>query len=392
MIQNDHIPQGYKVSSLGIIPKEWEIKRLGEACTFLDSMRIPIKDADRGKMRGAYPYYGASGIIDYVDDYIFDEDLILLGEDGANIIMRSSPLAFLVSGKIWVNNHAHVLRANNGYNWYYICNYLETLSYEKYNTGTAQPKLNREVCEKIPLLLPPQKEQDKISSLLNEWDKAIELQTKLIEKLELRKRALMQRLLTGRVRLNGFSDKWQTQYLRDLFVERNETGNEHLPLLSITAEKGVILQSESDKRDNSNENKSKYKRICPNDIGYNTMRMWQGRSALSGMEGIVSPAYTIVIPNGNVNPFFIISLIQQPRVVYDFWAHSQGLVDDTLNCKFPNFSQVKVLIPSLAEQTAIAEVLMSADKEIEIAKTKLSSFRNQKRGLMQQLLTGKKRV
>ena len=122
------------------------------------------------------------------------------------------------------------------------------------------------------------------------------------------------------------------------------------------------------------------------------MRMWQGRSALSGMEGIVSPAYTIVIPNGNVNPFFIISLIQQPRVVYDFWAHSQGLVDDTLNCKFPNFSQVKVLIPSLAEQTAIAEVLMSADKEIEIAKTKLSSFRNQKRGLMQQLLTGKKRV
>ena len=88
----------------------------------------------------------------------------------------------------------------------------------------------------------------------------------------------------------------------------------------------------------------------------------------------------------------MIALIQQPRAIYDFWTHSQGLVDDTLNCKYPHFSQVKVCIPSLAEQTAIAEVLSTADKEIEIAKARLAAYRTQKRGLMQQLLTGKKRV
>ena len=163
---NKILSQGYKDSPLGIIPKEWDVKRLGEVCTFLDSQRIPIKDADREKMKGEYPYYGASGIIDYVNDYIFDDDLILLGEDGANILMRSTPLAFLVSGKVWINNHAHVLKTKLGFNRYYVCNYLESISYDKYNTGTAQPKLNREVCEKISVLLPPEGEQNRISNLL----------------------------------------------------------------------------------------------------------------------------------------------------------------------------------------------------------------------------------
>ena len=392
MTEKINIPQGYKDSPLGIIPEEWEVKRLGEVCTFLDSQRIPIKDADRGKMQGKYPYYGASGIIDYVNDYIFDDDLILLGEDGANIIMRSTPLAFLVNGKVWINNHAHVLKTKSGFSRYYVCNYLESLSYDKYNTGTAQPKLNREVCEKIPVLLPPEEEQNSISELLTTWDTAIEKQSELIEKLKLRKRALMQQLLTGKKRLPGFSGEWKEVKLGDVFDERNETNRDDLPLLSITGDKGVIYQSDSDKRDISNDDKSKYKRICPNDIGYNTMRMWQGRSALSELEGIVSPAYTIVTPRESVNVRFMAMLIQQPRVVYDFWTHSQGLVSDTLNCKYPDFCQVKVRIPTEEEQTAIASVLVKADKEIELAKEKLANLQSQKRGLMQQLLTGKKRI
>lgn len=389
---NKTLPQGHKDSPLGVIPKKWEVKRLGEVCTFLDSQRIPIKDADRGKMQGEYPYYGASGIIDYVNDYIFDDDLILLGEDGANILLRSTPLAFLVSGKVWVNNHAHVLKTKQGFDRYYVCNYLETLSYDKYNTGTAQPKLNREICEKIPILLPPKEEQNRISKLLVEWDTAIEKQSELIEKLKLRKRALMQQLLTGKKRLPGFNGEWKEVKLGDIFDERNETNRDDLPLLSITGDRGVIYQSDSDKRDISNDDKSKYKRICPNDIGYNTMRMWQGRSALSNIEGIVSPAYTIVTPHKNVDVRFMAMLIQQPRIVYDFWTHSQGLVSDTLNCKYPDFCQVKVRIPSKEGQTAIADMLYDFDKEINLANEKLSNLQSQKRGLMQQLLTGKKRI
>ena len=392
MTVKNNIPAGYKDSAVGIIPQEWEVKRLGLVCNFLDNQRVPIKDVDRLGMHGPYPYYGASGIIDYVNDYIFDDELILLGEDGANIINRSTPLAFMVEGKIWVNNHAHVLRPIEPNNRFYICSYLESISYDKYNTGTAQPKLNREVCEKILIPVPPMEEQRKIAEILGVWDEAIEKQSRLIEKLELRKRALMQRLLTGRTRLPGFTTPWQKVKLGEICEERNETKCEHLPLLSITAERGVILQSESDKKDTSNDDKSKYKRICPNDIGYNTMRMWQGRSALSAIEGIVSPAYTIITPKAEVDPLFISELIKQPRAVYDFWTHSQGLVGDTLNCKFHDFSQVKVAIPSLPEQKAIAEVLTTADDEIATHRKKLDALRLQKRGLMQQLLTGKTRV
>ena len=225
------------------------------------------------------------------------------------------------------------------------------------------------------------------------WDEAIEKQARLIEKLALHKRALMQRLLSAKLRLPGFSEPWKIHKLQELFTERNETNRTDLPLLSITGDRGVILQTESEKRDTSNDDKSKYKRIAKGDIGYNTMRMWQGRSALSGLEGIVSPAYTIVVPNTtDVDGYYMSVLFKQPRLVYDFWTHSQGLVGDTLNCKYRDFGQVHICCPPLAEQKAITEVLTAADREIELAKEKLERLRRQKRGLMQQLLTGKKRV
>src|SRR5690606_37536378 len=113
------------------------------------------------------PYYGASGIIDYVNDYLFDDELILLGEDGANILSRATPLAFMVEGKVWVNNHAHVLKTRDGYDRKFVTEYLESIKYDKYNTGTAQPKLNKEVCLSIPIVVPPLSEQKRIAEVLS---------------------------------------------------------------------------------------------------------------------------------------------------------------------------------------------------------------------------------
>lgn len=239
----DSIPVGNKESFWKVIPKNWEIKTLNSVCDFLDSQRIPIKDIDRAKISGIYPYYGASGIIDYVNKYIFDDDLILLAEDGANIINRSTPIAFLVNGKIWVNNHAHVLKVRPNTDRYYLCAYLESLKYDKYNTGTAQPKLNRETCEKIPVLVPPLPEQRKIADILNTWDKAIEKQTQLIEKLELRKKGLMQQLLTGKRRIHGFSTPWRDCVMQQLFTPITvvNDGKPHLPM-TISAKLGLISQ------------------------------------------------------------------------------------------------------------------------------------------------------
>jgi type I restriction enzyme, S subunit len=245
---------------------------------------------------------------------------------------------------------------------------------------------------KVKILLPPLLEQKAIAQVLSTVDSAIQTTEKLIAKKELRKKWLMQQLLTGKKRLKGFSGEWKEMHLGDMFTERNETKFFDLPLLSI-GQNGVYPQDESVKKDTSNEDKSKYKRICPGDIGYNTMRMWQGRSALSELEGIVSPAYTVVMPKKNADSVFFSYLFKMPKMTNLFWRNSQGLVDDTLNCKFKDFSIVKVMLPETKEeQTAIAQLLQAADKEISLLKSKAEKLRKKKKSLMQQLLTGKIRV
>ena len=382
MIEKTNIPQGYKDSPLGIIPEEWEVKRLGDLCLDIYSGRNKTRIDS-----GTYPVYGSTGIIGKTNEYQYEGEKILVARVGAH-----AGQVCLASGKYDVSDNTIIVENKDYYSLYFAYQQLIAANLNKMVFGSGQPLITAGMLKRMFVIYPPYEEQELINSVLKLWDTAIEKQSELIENFKLRKRALMQQLLTGKKRLPGFSGEWKEVKLGDVFDERNETNRDDLPLLSITGDKGVIYQSDSDKRDISNDDKSKYKRICPNDIGYNTMRMWQGRSALSGLEGIVSPAYTIVTPRESINVKFMAMLIQQPRVVYDFWTHSQGLVSDTLNCKYPDFCQVKVRIPTKEEQTAIASVLVKADNEIELAKDKLASLQSQKRGLMQQLLTGKKRI
>lgn len=224
--------------------------------------------------------------------------------------------------------------------------------------------------------------------MLSTWDTAINEIERLIAAKEDAKKGLMQQLLTGRNRLEEFNKQWREFHLGDLFVERTERGNDHLPLLSITRDEGVIPREDVDRKDTSSEDKSKYLRICPGDIGYNTMRMWQGVSALSPYEGIVSPAYTIVTPKEGVDGKFMAYLFKLPKVVHLFYRYSQGLTSDTWNLKFRHFREIKVTIPPIDEQKAIAAVLECCDTELSLLRKKLQAFRKQKRGLMQKLLTG----
>jgi len=146
---------------------------LEDVVLFLDTMRKPIEEVNREK--GPYPYYGASGIVDYISDYIFDEELILLSEDGANITDRNYPVCFLASGKYWVNNHAHVLKTKEGYENNFICMSMDRKEYSQYNTGMAMPKLNQEVCRNIPLMCPVFEEQKKIGDYFRNFDNLITL-------------------------------------------------------------------------------------------------------------------------------------------------------------------------------------------------------------------------
>ena len=171
---------------------EWRIKPLGKICTNYDSRRIPITEKDR--VRGEIPYIGASGVIGYINDFIFDEDLLCVSEDGANLVARTYPIAFSISGKTWVNNHAHVLKFFHKYTQDIVESYLNMINLQDFLTGMAQPKLNRAKLDIIPIPLPEEEEQQKIADCLSEIDTMIKEQSNKVEQLKAHKKGLMQGL------------------------------------------------------------------------------------------------------------------------------------------------------------------------------------------------------
>ncbi|MDX1990809.1 MAG: restriction endonuclease subunit S [bacterium] len=259
--------------------------------------------------------------------------------------------------------------------------------------GVSQANINpTNLKKRFTVPLPPLPEQRKIAAILSTWDEAITLTGRLVDALKRRKQALMQLLLTGEVRFAEFDGEWEEVALGQLFRERVETGFQNLPLVAITSNDGIVYRDSLDRRDTSTEDKSKYLHILPGDIGYNTMRMWQGVSGISSIEGIVSPAYTICVPQERVNANFMSYLFKLRSMIHIFWRYSQGLVDDTLSLKFNNFAKIEVSIPSTLEQSKIAEVMFHCDREMENLAGLVKQFESQKRGLMHQLLTGAVRV
>lgn len=170
--------------------KNWPQKRFDSLCENLDSRRIPITASER--KAGEYPYYGASGIVDYVNDYIFDEDILLISEDGANLIARVTPIAFSVSGKVWVNNHAHVVRFKERCTQTYIEYYFALIDISDCITGSAQPKLNQAKLNAIMIPIPDLKVQERFYTLIKTITRQELTIQQSLDKLEVLKKSLMQ--------------------------------------------------------------------------------------------------------------------------------------------------------------------------------------------------------
>ena len=171
-------------------PMGWKRVRFDSISENLDSKRVPVTESDRKD--GVYPYYGASGIVDWINDYIFDEDILLVSEDGANLLMRSTPIAFSVSGKSWVNNHAHVVRFHDFATQKFIEVYFSLIDISEYITGTAQPKLNQAKLNTMLFCWPPLSLQKQFAAFVERVDQQKQTVQQSLEKLELMKKALMQ--------------------------------------------------------------------------------------------------------------------------------------------------------------------------------------------------------
>ena len=195
-----------------------------------------------------------------------------------------------------------------------------------------------------------------------------------------------------RLRFTDFREApaWSNEPLGRLFHKRQETGFSELPLLSVTDRDGVIFQEEMNRKNTANSDKAKYLRVVPDDIAYNTMRMWEGRSARVGMEGVVSPAYTVCRPDVEINSYFFAYYFKTRSLIEQFRKYSQGLVKDTLNLKYEAFSLIPVGFPQPNEQQMIADCLGSLDNLIAAERRKLEAIRQHKQALTQQLFPSHK--
>ncbi|MBE5788977.1 MAG: hypothetical protein E7325_04890 [Clostridiales bacterium] len=191
---------------IGKMPEHWQLSRIKNECDNLDNLREPIRADNRENKLGLYDYYGASGVIDKIDDFNVDDTVLLIGEDGANLKMRNLPLIYLASGRIWVNNHAHILKVKEHRNSYMFMAYmLEAGDYNDYITGSAQPKLSQFNLMRFPIVHPPLDEQLKIEAYLNrlipEYDALISEKQSLIYDLQAYKKSLIYEVVTGKRRV-----------------------------------------------------------------------------------------------------------------------------------------------------------------------------------------------
>jgi type I restriction enzyme S subunit len=203
------------VEWLGQVPEHWVVTSLKYFYENLDFRRIPLSSEERSGRQGGYPYYGASGVIDSVDDYLFDEDCVLVGEDGANLVMRSTPLAFVAQGKYWVNNHAHILRMHDGLNDFWAA-VINNIDIRPLVSGSAQPKLTAEAMGNITVACSPDVEERRgimhyLDIQLPKLDAVMQKSMLQIDILKERRTALISAAVTGKIDVRNWQPNSNTQ-------------------------------------------------------------------------------------------------------------------------------------------------------------------------------------
>lgn len=297
--------------------------------------------------------------------------------------------------------HTFAARGNvdiiaTGFRTYALNNQQVVRELRRIATGISVYGVSKTNLSKVKLPLPPLPEQKAIAKVLSLMDTAINTNNQLIAQKELRKKWLMQNLLTGKKRLKGFSGEWKKLHIRDVSKEvsiRNKE-DKQLTVLSCTKYDGLVPSLEYFGRKIYSDDVSTYKIVPQNHFAYATNHIEEGSIGYQEKleEALISPMYTIFKTVKTINDNFFYKLLKSHRLIYEYNARMEGSIDRRGGLRWDGFSIIKIKLPSYEEQTAIAQVLQTADKEIEILKTKTEKLREQKKGMMQVLLTGKKRL
>jgi len=204
----------------GVDLDAWKSKSLAEVTNNHDSRRIPLSQAERSNLERIYDYYGASGVIDKVDRFLFEGRNLLIGEDGANLVTRSKPIAFIADGQYWVNNHAHVLSTKSELVLDFLCYYINSIDLTPYVTGSAQPKMTQAKMNGIPVPVPSVEEQTEIirilDSLFTKEQQAKEAAEAVLEKIDLLKKSILARAFRGELGTNDPTEESALELLKSI--------------------------------------------------------------------------------------------------------------------------------------------------------------------------------
>ena len=400
----------YKQTELGLIPEDWEVKKLGDL--------VNIKSGDSptkfklSESNGKYPYLKVEDLNNcnkyqslsrnYSNDKfsIVKENSIIFPKRGAAILNNKVRINII---PVQMDSNLMALTVKNEKSNVEFLYYKITKEglFKIADTSTI-PQINNKHILPYKIPLPPLPEQKKIANCLSTWDVAIEKQNALINALTDRKKALMQQLLTGKKRLPGFSGEWKEVKLGDLFEKinrKNEEGNTNV--VTISAQRGFVKQTDFFNKSVASETLDNYSLIYHGEFCYN--KSYSNGYPLGATKRLIAFEKAVVTTlyicfkikdqkksNGSFfEQFFEANSLDRSLIKI---AQEGGRAHGLLNVSLSDFFNIKIKLPPIEEQTAIAEILAAADRELQLQKEKLAQLQAQKKGLMQVLLTGKKRL
>jgi len=360
----------------------------------LDSVRVPLNATERAKKQGDVPYWGANGVVDYVDSSLVDEPVILIGEDGAPFFERDKDVAFCVEGNIWPNNHIHILRPNRRIiNDRFICYFLNQVEYANYINGSTRDKLTQAQLGSITIRYPDLETQKAIADYLDRETVRIDL---LIEK-KLRLVKLLQEKLdndTFSLITRGSNSKarmilepelewiverpahWNNHRLKHFFRENTRYSIDGTEVLfSLRMNEGLIPHNDVSDKEILPKNLIGYKKVSPGQIVMNRMRAAIGLFGLADSEGIVSPDYSVFDVSSEAHPGYFLRLFKTSPMMTAFRILSKGLGtghSGFMRLNADRFGNIHVAIPEFEEQRTISMLVESKIKKIGEVQTQTS--------------------
>ena len=387
--------------------EDWEQRKLGEiASSFEYGLNAAAKEYD-----GENKYIRITDIDDNTHEFLADSltspDIDLTGTD--NYKLTEGDILFARTGASV--GKSYIYRNSDGLVYYagflirarineecdaeFVFQNTLTDRYNKYIAVTSQrsgqPGVNAHEYAEFEIKVPQKEEQTKIGTYFRNLDHLITLHQRKCDETKKLKKYMLQKMfpqnghLVPEIRFAGFTEDWEQRKLGDVLKERTERAQGGEELLSVTIANGVIRQADSEKRNIASEDKSNYKIVRKGDVPYNSMRMWQGAVGNSEYDGIVSPAYTVLIPSDEANAKFFMEYFKKENSLQLFQRWSQGLTSDTWNLKYPTLSSMRFSMPSIEEQNRIAEYFDALDHLITLHQQKCEKLQKIKKFMLQNM-------